>query len=526
MPPYAGKSYTPNKNVSAAVTLFANGFIGIDVPDIVPGQPVTVTWRFVCVGMPDAPEYLKLRILIDGRVVLDRVGVNLQAAKNSTMETLNLSDADKQVIYKFGRHTVAVELTTERQGVWRSGTDRFRVVAEPLDASWWTWRSAPFESIKWKDGYSLIGEFHNRCRFAKLSLVSAELSEVRSEEDPSIDPCAYLPVQTKALNDLVSGKKASLTYDLKHEWSWFIPGGYIFTGPINKTFAYAAFVSAIDEFGNVYWPFCTSRLSRHVGVSKGKKLAFASAQSCALAAAAAGPFAWPYAAFMYGLATGFGLIAKDPPEPDFDFISPPRDSEGGDRQQLLAQMPAAFSASSEFLGILRDVIREEEVRTMIRSKLIGASIRSAKADLIRLRGDYGALHDRLSNLADRLVEITPVAAQEFEEQILKARIDEAADLIPHRGRIVPGMENARQTIVGLEALLKQDDMAQAVDAGLNPIPAIATAVRELLGEMLAEKEKVLAGETYVDAETVEDLLIDERGVDVGGPGLRRGNCCC
>lgn len=227
MPPYAGTSYTPNKNVSVAVTLLANGFIGIDVPDIVPGQPVTVTWRFVCAGMPDAPEYLKLRILIDGRVVLDRAGVNLQAAKNSTMETLNLSDADKQVIYKFGRHTVAVELTTERQGVWRSGTDRFRVVAEPLDSSWWTWRSAPFESIKWKDGYSLIGEFHNRCRFAKLSMVSAELSEVRSEEDPRIDPCAYLPVQVKAVNDLVSGKKASLTYDLKHEWSWFIPAGYI-----------------------------------------------------------------------------------------------------------------------------------------------------------------------------------------------------------------------------------------------------------------------------------------------------------
>jgi len=523
MPPnYFGPLFEPITRKAGVFKPFIEGFVSVDVTNVVPGQPIDVVWEFVCFGLPPVPDGLKLRILIDGRQVLERHGVVI-LNKQPTNEQLNLSNDDKLVIYKFGTHMATVELSSERGAVWRSGSERFRVVREPVDQSWWTWKAPTFESIKWKTGYSLTADFHNRCKFANLSVVTAELSEVRETID--INPCDYYATNVQHLNHIAVGQKAALIFNFKHEWSWFFPAAYLFKGPINKTFAYAAFVSVVDEFGNIHQPFCSSRLIRHVGVSKAKKLALVAAQAAVVAAAGTAWFAFPFAALMYGIATGMAQLAKDPPEPDFDPSLPPEGSQARGDEELLTKLPAALASSRDFIRIVNDVLRMEAYRTVVRSKMVGAAIRENSDGFAELSTEYERVHERLSALSENLVEVGQKAADEFESEILANRASEAGLSADQKSLILDAL-SSRQTIIGLESLLRSEEIAEVIDAELNPIPVLATAVRGFVDEFLAERDAVLRGEEYVYAESFDDLAAEGSDSGAREPTLRRRGCSC
>ena len=57
-----------------------------------------------------------------------------------------------------------------------------------------------------------------RASTLSIALLNAELSEVRSEEDPQINPCDYLPGQVQSRNLVAAGGRASFSFGLLHDW--------------------------------------------------------------------------------------------------------------------------------------------------------------------------------------------------------------------------------------------------------------------------------------------------------------------
>lgn len=120
---------------------------------------------------------------------------------------------------------------------------------------------------------------------------------------------------------------------LKQTWSWFTPGLWIVRGPRSKSFSYHIDITAKDENGHTYPLVSTIPLLVIVEVSGAKATAGALAEGSAasavvllaLAAAAVASLVGLFgpaeallvaAGAAYAVASGAGLVALDPPEPD------------------------------------------------------------------------------------------------------------------------------------------------------------------------------------------------------------------
>lgn len=242
-----------------------------------------------------------VRFFIEGQLVHERSDIPVTDESNQTENIIIRDRSVANNVYRFGRKSLEIVIlrtdkTTASPFRW---SQNFWVIPEPIDASWWQWRVATFESVPWKDGYILVADFVNKSRFATVAHLSAELSEVRSEENPQIDPCGYLPVQVDTRNNIAAGGRTPLSFNFMKDWSWLMVVTYVIYGPLHKAFAYAAWYQCTDEYGNVYKGVCSTRLVRHVDVSNKKQ--FAGAMAFGAAASVA------------------GLMAKDPPAPDPQF---------------------------------------------------------------------------------------------------------------------------------------------------------------------------------------------------------------
>ena len=179
-----------------------------ELGNLVPGQPLQINWRFTRFVDAKAPDWgltwrglLTARFFVEGQLVNERIGIPVTDEFNGTgnqVENIVVRDPSiARVIYRLGRKWLEVELLRSDKPAaspyrW---AQNFWVIPETVDVSWWQWRVPPFEEVDWKEGYSLIGNFTNRSQFAKIESLTAEISEVRLEDNPQINPCDYYPVQ-------------------------------------------------------------------------------------------------------------------------------------------------------------------------------------------------------------------------------------------------------------------------------------------------------------------------------------------
>jgi hypothetical protein len=214
------------------------GSVDLMTTNIVPGEPIQVKWR-VTLGLAgtDTTSF-SIKLFVDNQPVYERSGIPAAEATVSGVTASLVAGSQKyqaatvaitdpniaRNVYRIGKKTLRAEIRGPGAANPEfQGSVRFRVVPEPLDASWWEWRVPAFESVGWKTGYNLVGDFINRSRFASIAQLNAELSEVRSEEDPQINPCDYVPVQMQTRELVAPGGRAGLTFGLLHDWKWLVP---------------------------------------------------------------------------------------------------------------------------------------------------------------------------------------------------------------------------------------------------------------------------------------------------------------
>lgn len=509
------------------------GFVDLEVADIVPGEPITVRWQIILDGFGNAPpETLDIRLTLDGFVVYERTGVLGAAVSTSRLSALLLNtnketavivikDANlARTLYKIpdNKNSRYLQLKAEVRATFggattHTGSAKVRLRREVVDASWWEWRSAPFESIAWKTGYTLVGDFVNKMRFARVDLVTAELSEVRSEENPRINPCEYVPIQTQARNSVAAGAFTGFTFTLLHDWKWIMSTSYLIAGPINKTFAYAVWFYFTDEFGNLYSGQCSHRRNRHVGVPKSKRLAGVAAQTAvANAAFWSAIWAFPIAAGWYGVAAAMGAIAKDPPAPDLkvdEEVVPrpiPLPRWNDDSVSTYKWTIALVEHSAKLAGL-------ENARTGIRAKLLGARLTMNQAAERRQLGAYENLERQIAECArdietslqrvrDEIVgmdELQPSAVQLALEAMLDQGLSSDALQVLRR------LELEAPMIAGVaRSCANHEAVSLAYENGFSLAPFVAS-LTGFAREILAESETIYRGEIYVAVEASEEI---------------------
>jgi hypothetical protein len=228
----------------------------VELGNLVPGQPLQINWRFTRFMDVKAPDWgltwrglITARFFVEGQLVHERGGIPVTGESNGTGNQVeNIIVRDPTIaknVYRFGRKWLEIEILRNDKPAtspYRWG-QYFWVIPEPVDASWWQWRVAPFEEVDWKEGYSLIGDFTNRSRFAEIETLTVELSEVRLEDNPQINPCDYFADREQIKKEAqiaARGGHVAIKFDFLHDWGWLAPGAFVITGPLSKLFGYAA----------------------------------------------------------------------------------------------------------------------------------------------------------------------------------------------------------------------------------------------------------------------------------------------
>lgn len=525
------------------------GSVELVVDNVVPGEPIRVRWR-VNLGLrgTDSTSF-SIRLLIDGQPVHERNGI---PAEQATIGAMFVGDHNFQVdtvvigypnvariVYRLGAKKLSAEVRGQGSAAPEFvGSVRLRVIPEPLDGSWWEWRVPAFESVKWKTGFALVGDFANRSRFASIALLNAELSEVRSEENPQINPCDYFPIQVQSRNGIAAGGRTAFSFGVLQDWGWISSGTYHIYGPLIKTFAYAVSFACTDEFGNVYSTQCSTQRVREIEISYTKRMAAVTALTStisalvlaiAAAAALAGIITAPAAVALfaaagisYGIAAAAGAIAKDPPAPDLQYCDPvdvvplplPRWPTVGSSDSLTA-LWSLLKAASHLLAL-------ENARTVSRARLLGARLAGDEAALEKQREGYLKIEREMIETADRLGKILPDVQKEVDNdpRLDPKNVEPWLNALTQSGfseAMQRAMREAKLEVTeinSLAALLRYPDLVELVRVnGLSLVPFVVSLQR-LVQAVQSEREMVLAGETYVHVSGRGKWLPEEAADDV------------
>jgi hypothetical protein len=534
----------PSHRVWVDIAGLLEGIVALQVSDVRPGEPIVVRWR-VEHGLGGIRGQLyTVQFRIDGELVHQRSGIPVKdatvnggmytvvSAGNWQTETVLITQPVlAQNIYRWGQRKLTAHVFTEVAADRKfDGSTRFRIVREAMNASWWEWRVPQFQSIAWKTGYRMAGAFVNRARFASMRSVSVELCEVRSERNPGIDPCGYFGVETQTRRNVGAGGAVDFSFGRKHDWSWIVDVVYIIKGPINKTFAYAAWIEATDQFGNVYSGFCSTRRSRHIFVPKSKRLAAVAAQTASLNAIA---FIWmTFLSVTYKLlATYFATIAKDPPDPEFLVHErvprealPLLEGNGSDH----------YPASTRLVREAANLAGLEQARTGIRARLIGARMLGAEEALSMQQQDYVELEEEMQQLARGLGDLVAEVERELqdEKQLAPESFDRFIGSLG-QGRLPDELRHAIEhdplgsnEVFDFEALVRNPEVISIVRANGPFVRPLVEALQSFVGEIAQERESILQGEEYVRVSSRPSDVDNHEGVsDDEDPRQRRKRKC-
>jgi hypothetical protein len=420
-----------------------------------------------------------------------------------------------------------------------------------VDATWWQWRSPDFENIEWKEEYTLVGDFINKLKFAKVQSLTVELSEVRSEDNPQINPCDYLPVKTEFRNQIPAGSDVGLSFARRHDWSWLMPGTFAITGPTEKEFAYAVQFYFTDEYNNSYDGVCSSRIERLVAVSDGKMRAAATAMAAATAAVA---FLATAAAMAAGIITAVGAagflaaagvaystaaaaatVAYDPPSPDPNYREPVSIASVKPIQQ--PDRPATTKELEALLSLLETaawVLALESARTLTRARLMGARVFGDDAAVELHRQGYLKIERKMAEAADKLGRLLPEAQKQAEASGFfdRDRLSAWLDALAQAGFSQPMFELMKKAglddsqISRLAALITHRafiELAKAIGLAVKPL---VVHLQHLVEEVRKERETVLAGETYVPAPRQPETAFEEEVYPDPEARLRPKPRCC
>lgn len=518
----------------------------LTVGNVVPGEPVKVRWRFDHGVIVRGPGRISVNFFIDGQLVLQRTGIPAPdslggGGTGDQTDRITITDPNvARTIYRFGLKELKLQVLAEdTEPQTYDITRSFFVVPEPLDASWWEWRVNPYEEIPWKTGYALVADFVNKCRFATLTQVVADISELRSDDNPDINPCAYYGVQNKTLANMPPGQSQRVQFDFLQAWRWFVDGVYVVTGPTIKTWSYAVSFRCTDEFGNVYDDQCSARLMRTVRVSAAKGAACGAALAAATTAAGlfaaalatlagfftafGAPALFAAAATAYGLARAAGSTANDPPAPDPNYREPvalpapvyhAAEEPGGSPQ---------LQALRGLIGTAARILALEEARTTTRARLLTARFFGDEHSTNLHRRGYLVIDQQMQQTADTLRQMAAALPGDSAwksllppEQTARWMESIAREGLPPNAVAASGLDAG--TAGDLLICVRHRPYTELIRNFGLPVGAVAANLIRFVDEVSRERDGVLAGEVYVP---VQPLPAEDQTLANGDNARRR-----
>jgi hypothetical protein len=543
-------------------------YVEIRAIDLIPGQPISFQWRLAgYIEEASLPKRIKARFKIGGQYIGEQIGViattalaperGLSAVLNPSQvgfqdQTITITDPNiARSIYrippgdatKFLRIQVEVAHDGGEKEFFVNSGKRIRLKREDVNANFWTWRSKSVEAPLWKTNYELVGDFKNQLRHARVTTFTAELCELNVSgsyaQSGSLNPCDYEAKFTERRDQAIEpGAINTIRYTVIQDWKWIIPGAWIVVGPLSQSYIYGVWFYFYDEFGNDYGGFCTERLTRHVQISKQKRLAGAVATANALSAAAfvASIFLIAYAAIPYAVAAAAGYVAKDPPEPDFNFDD--------DVKVVQRKLPAVLKsgeltvlvATFEFYQTMLRVFDLENARTLVRAKLIGARHKGNDNAIAKQQRAYDAFVENMQSLAKDVLSLTAKVRAELEgdERLSLKAISAGAEDMLENGlssnqlRELHQDDDSRKLILGLGRACADPRLIEIIKVNGFLVQPLAESVFFFVEEVVKQGDEIRQGEAYVVMEKSHHVSLSSDAsddVDIPPPKRRTVNCC-
>ncbi|MFI4944807.1 MAG: hypothetical protein ACHP85_16195 [Burkholderiales bacterium] len=526
---------------------------------LVPGQPLELKWRFHA-GGAGADSSVLARIFVDGHLVREHASVPVTAAQKGTgwvdEHKITISDATVAgQVYRWGHRVLRLEIR-EGSSLYRTQAG-FQVVPEPFALSgvrsdaWWWWQSLSTSAQQWKEPFEFVGDFVNRSKFARMTSVRIEMAEVLEDQnEPYVDPCTLVPLsgRTQSAVDVAPSGTSTFRFPYVYDWSWLseVAGGFFVKGPMTRSFWYGFYITAIDQYGNVY-EGCAPRLHRAGNVDHEKWAAGASAMlltanAVAMAIAAAASSWTIVGGIGFGAAAAASLalaheaadVALDPPEPDPNFREVVRLGRAPTRSWPAERGAPPFDAAFAMLEAGARLMSLERVRTTTRARLMGA--RAAGDDEWTRRHEQGylAIVRELAETADRLDRLVPEAQAQVEAHPLIDAADWGLGLealvregIPRAVHDALREEPHRRELGELVELAQCRELSQLAKANGLSIAQLAMSFRRFVTAVESKTEAITAGETYVPPPPVHLQAVSYTNDSaVASQPRRRKNCCC
>lgn len=395
---------------------------------IFPGEPVPIAWRIqnFCTDL----GAITARVTFQGTELYrsNAIAVGLQDVEKGEDLEIRPGTTLTPTFYRIGTKQITVEVTgTGADPGPYTATTTVTVLPEPVAATWAFTMPAQASTFDWKATYTVTGRLTNPAH-ATMSPTSLVLDET-SNIGPAIERNA-----SPLIGPLTPGAFGSEVWSVVQTWSWLIPGVWIPSGPQGGAFTYTVTVAMQDEFGNAYPATTSLPLTVIVRVST-KKLALATSALAAFEiattllalaflalagyyTAVAAPALFAAAGAAFGVASGAGAGALDPPVPDFDYrhIVP----------ISLLDWPAQLGSESTLaptiavFALLDRTNKLEAAMTATEARLAGARIDRAD-DAIRLQAnEYRDLRGSLLMAVEHIPDAVLAAVETAEaERVLR-----------------------------------------------------------------------------------------------------------
>ena len=406
-----------------------------DPPVITPGETFDVVWA-VCAdaGDPPAPPVTRLSLSLAGTPLFP-VAADSGAPRIIRIDRARLGAAAAGFYRQRALQAISTVVTLADGRVLMADA-RVRVLLPSLAGAVLAFTGpATRPSVgshypgdvrlaRWKEAYTVAVDMVNPLGFAQVTL-TLSLNEVENERERPTGVVTNVPAWTPTpvrmhIGTLAPGETRALNFDptFLKDWTWLLDNVWIVNGPVVRGFTYHVRLTGTDEFGNVYPAADSSQIRVEVEVSAEKlsnQMSAAGLMVLAGVLMVAGivlTSAKVAAGVAQAAARGFGMAAKDPPDPDPAFrkrIKPPQPRL--DREfardprvpRLRSWLEAAQQGSASRLALYE-----------IEAKVLGAlQAQDRKAEQLQV-GDFVAQAGVMLAAATKLRTTASAVARELE----------------------------------------------------------------------------------------------------------------
>jgi hypothetical protein len=399
-----------------------------------PGQPIPLSWGIYGTTIEAGETFTATVSLNNNPCYTSKAITALRDLENGTSgageSNVTMPIPSQQLgqeLYAIGDHTLTVSVAgnASNKGPYAASATLVVLGDGPTDG-WWQWTeptTAAAEKIPWPLPYTPLGNLFNLNKWSAVT-VQCELLEADITDGT---PAVSRGIQS-VMADIGPNANPVQFNAITQNWTWVdSPTGRI-GAQTSKTFQYVVNLTVKDAWGNGYPPGNTHPPATVIVSVADNKIndawAALNANATAVAVAAAGAVTGIFtfgigagvgtaaAALLVGIGAQYLASAKDPPAPDFNYLTQVdvrpvlNSSSSGEREE---------SKTLAFLNVVLRCLAIGEALSATEGKLIGARMRENARGMSVQSRRYTSLGKQLQATAQKLTPALTASTSELAD---------------------------------------------------------------------------------------------------------------